>query len=71
MTFKILAASSGRKYIEKDLVKKNDFVMTDSTAYNLGLIQDVCAELETESVPDSLNCNVHPMVFQRNVKQVW
>ena len=45
--------------------------MTDSTAHNLGLIQDVCAELETESVPDSLNCNVHPMVFQRNVKQVW
>lgn len=45
--------------------------MTDSTAYNLGLIQDDCAELETESVPDSLICNVHPMMFQRNVKQVW
>ena len=45
--------------------------MTDSTAHNLGLIQDVCAKLERESVPDSLICNKHPMMFQRNVKQVW
>ena len=42
MTFKILAASSGWKYTEKDLVEKIDFVMADSTAHNLG------AEFETE-----------------------
>ena len=72
MTFKILAASSGWKYTGKDLVEKIDFVMTDSTAHNLGVIQDVCAELETENEPDSLICNVHPMMmFQRKVKQVW
>ena len=35
MAFKILAASSGWKYTEKDLVEKNDFVMIESTAYNL------------------------------------
>ena len=71
MTFKILAASSGWKYTGKDLVEKIDFVMTDSTAHNLGVIQDVCAELETENEPDSLICNVHPMMmFQRKVKQV-
>ena len=45
--------------------------MKDSTAHNLGLIKDVCAEPETERVPDSLICNVHPMMFQRNVKQMW
>lgn len=66
MTFKILAASSGWKYTEKDLVEKIDFVMADSTAHNLG------AEFETEKVPDSLIFNVHPMMmFQRKVKQVW
>ena len=72
MTFKILAASSGWKYTEKDLDEKIDFVKTDSTAYNLGVIHDVCAELEMESVPDSLICNVHPMTMcWRKVKQVW
>ena len=58
MTFNILAASSGWKYTEKDLVEKINFVMTDSTAQNLGVIQDVCADLETESVTDPLICNV-------------
>ena len=72
MTFKILAASSSWKYTEKDLDEKIDFVKTDRTAYNLGVIHDVCAELEMESVPDSLICNVHPMtMFWRKVKQVW
>ena len=72
MTFKILAASSGWKYTQKDLVEKIDFVMTDSTAYNLSVIKDVCGELETKLVPDSLIYNVHPMMmFQRKVKQVW
>ena len=71
MKFKILATSSGWKYTEKDLIEKIDFVMTDSTAHNLGVIQDLCVELETVCVPDSLICNVHPMMFQRKVKQVW
>ena len=47
MTFKILAASSGWKYTEKDLAEKIDFVMTDSTAHNLGVTQ------ETESIPET------------------
>ena len=72
MTYKILAASSGWKYTEKDLVEKIDFVMTDSTAHNIGVIQDVCDELETDSIPDSLICHIHPMMmFQRKVKAVW
>ena len=72
MTYKILAASSGWKYTEKDLVEKIDFVMTDSTAHNIDVIQDVCDELETDSIPDSLICHIHPMMmFQRKVKAVW
>ena len=71
MTFNILAASSGWKYTAKDLVEKIDFVTTDSTAHNLGVIQDVCADLETEIVLDSLIYNMHLiMMFQRKVKQV-
>ena len=46
--------------------------MTNSTAHNLGVIKNVCAQLETEIVPDSWVCNVHPMMmFQRKVKKVW
>ena len=72
MTYKILAASSGWKYTKKDLVEKIDFVMTDSTAHNIGVVQDVCDELETDSIPDSLFCHIHPMMmFQRKVKAVW
>ena len=68
----MLAASIGWKYIEKELVEKIDFVMTDSTSHNLGVIEEVCAELQTDSVPDSLVCHVHPMMmFQRKIKAVW
>ena len=46
--------------------------MTDSTAHNLGVIEDVCSELQVENIPDFLVCHVHPMImFQRKVKDVW
>ena len=46
--------------------------MTDSTAHNLGVIEDVCEELGIEDVPDSLVCQVHPlMMLQRNVMEFW
>ena len=42
--------------------------MTDSTSHNLGVIEDVCAELQTEKIPDSVVCNVHvSMMFQRKI----
>ena len=72
MTFKILAASTGWKYTEKELVEKIDFVMTDSTSHDLGVIEEGYAELQTDSVPDSLVCHIHPvMMFQRKIKAVW
>ena len=45
MTFKILVASTGWKYTEKELVEKIDFVMTDSTSHDLGVIEEGYAEL--------------------------
>ena len=71
MTFKMLAASTGWKYTEKELVEKIDFVMTDSISHNLGATEEVCAELQTDSVPDALVCHIHPiMMFQRKIKVV-
>ena len=72
MTYKILAAATAWKFNESDLVNKIDFVMTDSTAHNLGVIEDVCSELPTENIPESLVCHVHSMMmFQGKVKNVW
>ena len=50
MTLKILAALSGWKL---------NFVMTDCSAHNLVVIEDIYAELETESLHHSLICNAH------------
>ena len=40
-TLDILSAASGYKYSSTDIVKKIDFVMTDSTAHNLKVIEKV------------------------------
>ena len=37
----ILSAASGNKYSSTDIVKKIDFVMTDSSAHNLKVIEKV------------------------------
>ena len=45
--------------------------MADSTCHNLGVIEEVFADLQTGSVPDSLVCHVYlTMVFQRKIKAV-
>ena len=51
MTYKMLSAAR-LKYTE-EIAERIDFVITDSTEHNLCIIESVCAELETESVPDS------------------
>ena len=71
MTLRILVASSGYKYTEKQLLERIDFVMTDSTSHNLTVMESVCDRFEAES-PKALLCNVHPlMMFQRKVKDVF
>ena len=46
MALKILSAASAGKYSESDILKHISFVMTDSTAHNLGVMDEVCDELE-------------------------
>ena len=71
VTLDILAAASGYKYSREDILKKINFVMTDSTSHNLNVIEQVCEELEVEDVPNTLLCNVHPlMLFQRKIKEL-
>ena len=46
--------------------------MADSTSHNLGVIEEVCAKLQTDNVPNCLVCHVHHMImFKRKIKTVW
>ena len=68
-TLKILSAAFMHTYSEKDILSKINFVMTDSTSHNLEVIEEVCEELEVDSVPATLLCNIHPlMMFQGKIK---
>ena len=53
-TLKILTAAAGYKYSEQDILSKINFIITDSTAHNIGVIEKVCKELEVEEVPKTL-----------------
>ena len=45
--------------------------MTDSTSHNLGVIELVAKELESDEIPQTLLCNVHPlMMFQNKIKDI-
>ena len=55
---KILLATSGYRFSEKDILETIDFVVTDSTEHNMEVIEKVCQELEVDSIPDSLVCHV-------------
>ena len=71
-TLEILSAATGYMYTESQIIAKIDFVMTDSTSHNLDVIEMVCEEKESEYVPSSLVCNIHPlMMMQLKVKQLF
>lgn len=73
-TLKILSASTGYKYSEDEIFKKVSFVMTDSTAHNIGVTSLVCDELgiEESERPKTLLCNLHPlMMFQNKEKEFY
>ena len=73
-TLKILSAASGYRYEENDILRKIDFVMTDSTAHNIGVIEKVCQELNVDEAdcPKTLLCNIHPlMMFQGKIKEMF
>ena len=70
-TMDILSASTGHKYSASGILKNIDFTMTDSTSHNLGVMEMACNQLQDESVPPALLCNVHPlMMFQNKQKQL-
>jgi len=71
-TLQILSAATGYKYSEQDILSRINFVMTDSTAHNIGVIEKVCHELEVSVVPKTLLCNIHPlMLFQSKLKEFF
>ena len=71
-TLEILFAATGCVYYESQIMAKIDFVMTDSTSQNLGVIEMVCEEVQSEYVPSSLVCIIHPlMIMERKVKQLF
>ena len=71
-TLKLLTAACGHRYTEKDILEKIDFVMTDSTAHNLGVTEMVCKEYEIEKAPPSLVCHIHPLMkFQSIIKDIY
>lgn len=70
-TLQILSASSGYRYTPKMILEKISFVMTDSTAHNLGVIEKVCQDMEVTNIPSTLLCNIHPlMMFQNKIKKL-
>ena len=71
ITLEILSLATGRKYSEVEIYERIHFVMTDGTAHNLGVIQEVGTELGAESSPLSLTCNVHLSMMQGKVKSVF
>ena len=45
--------------------------MSDSTAHNLGVVEEICKDLNVKESPWSLVCNVHSlMVLDRKMKEL-
>ena len=65
VTINMLSAATDNKYSIKQIFSKVNFVMTDSTAHNLGVAELVAKELEIEHVPPSLLCNAHPLLMMQ------
>ena len=69
-TLDILSAESNYNYKPDEIFKRVSFAMSDSIAHNLGVVEEVCKDLNVKEVPGSLLCNVHPlMVFDRKMKK--
>ena len=67
----MFSAACGGQHSEKDILQKIDFIMTDSTADDLNVTKNVCQELGWDSVPNSLECNLHAlMMFMSKEKEI-
>ena len=63
-TLEILSAATGM-YTKTQIMAKIDFVKTDSTSHNLGVIEIACEEIESEYVPSSLVYHIHPLIMMQ------
>ena len=59
-TVYILSAASNYNYKPDEFFKKMPFVISDSTAHNLGVLEEVSKDLNVEALPGSPFCNFHP-----------
>ena len=70
----MFSAATGYKYTEAEILKKITFVMIDSTAHNICVMEKVCAEfnIDNDQCPKTILCNVHPvMMFQTKLKELF
>ena len=71
-TLKILSAACGGRYSESDILNQVSFVITDSTAHNIGVMDEVCEKLKVESKPSIPICHIHPLLMmQRKVVEAY
>ena len=69
-TIQILSAASTYKCNTSNILTKITFVMSDSAAHNLKVMEKVCEDEGVENNPIVLLCNIHPlMMFQRKKKE--
>ena len=67
-TIQILSAAPTCKYSTSDILKKITFVMSDSTAHNLTVMEKVYEDEGFENNPLVLLCNIHSvMMFQMKI----
>ena len=70
-SLEMLAASSSYKFSAADIQKRIKFVMTDSTAHNMKIMEQVSKDLDIEETPTTVICNIHPlMMFQAEIKEL-
>ena len=65
-TLEIPSVATGCMYTKSQIMAKTDFIMTDSTSHNVGVIQMVCEEVENEYVPSSLLSDIHPLMMMQH-----
>ena len=64
-TIQIFSAASAYKYSKSDILKKIIFVMSDSTAHNLKIMEKFCEDKGVENNPSVILYNIHPLMCFR------
>ena len=73
-TLKMLSASVGFKYTEKEIYERVHFVMSECTAHNIGISDELCSELNIsdDDRADTLVREAHPlMMCNRGINVIY